>query len=87
MNVKKIIAVLVCAGALGACDVDVKDKGELPEVEVKEGRAPDVDVKGPDVDVGTQERSVTVPDVDVHKEEKSITVPDVDVNVPKENEQ
>lgn len=66
----------VIAGAMAimvsACDVDLKDKGKVPEVDVKEGRMPDVDVRGPDVDVGS--------------EKKTITVPDVDVRVPKEND-
>lgn len=72
---KKLVQYMT-AGAmavmLSACDVDMKDKGKMPEVDVKEGRAPDVDVRGPDVDVGT--------------DKKTITVPDVDVRVPKEND-
>lgn len=73
MRIQKYLTVLLAVTALAACDVDVKDKGELPDVDVKEGRAPDVDVTGPDVDV--------------NREQKTITVPDVDVKVPKENEQ
>lgn len=87
MDTKKLFVALACVGALTGCDVDVKDKGEMPEVEVKEGRAPDVDVTGPEVDVNREERSITVPDVEVNKEQKSVTVPDVDVKVPRENEQ
>lgn len=73
MRIQKYLSVLLAVTALAACDVDVKDKGEMPDVDVKEGRAPDVDVTGPDVDV--------------NREQKTITVPDVDVQVPKENEQ
>lgn len=73
MRIQKYLTVLLAVTALAACDVDVKDKGEMPDVDVKEGRAPDVDVTGPDVDV--------------NREQKTITVPDVDVQVPKENEQ
>lgn len=73
MRIQKYLPVLLAVTALAACDVDVKDKGELPDVDVKEGRAPDVDVTGPEVDVT--------------REQKTITVPDVDVEVPKENEQ
>ena len=66
-------------GELPSVDVDA-DPGQLPQYEVektREGRAPDVDVqaspgrlpevdvRGPDVDVGTQPLTVPVPDVDV----------------------
>ena len=86
---KTILALLFApclALSLVGCDVDVQDDGELPEVEVEEGRMPDVDVRTPDVDVEGEKESVTVPDVDVETEEKEITVPDVDVDVPEENE-
>ena len=76
---------LFALGAAG-CDVDVKDSGELPTVEVERGEAPDIDVHGPDVDVHTEEKTITVPDVDVHTQEKTITVPDIDVDIPEENE-
>ncbi len=75
---------------LAGCDVDVKDPGAMPNVDVDAtpGRAPDVDVHGPDVNVTTEEKKVDVPDVDVDvkTEEKTIDVPNVDVNVPEENE-
>lgn len=73
---RKCIAVLsaaLMAIVMVGCDVDVEDKGALPEVDVKEGEMPDVDV--------------TTPDVDVEMEEKTVTVPDVDVDVPEENDQ
>jgi hypothetical protein len=77
---------LVVAG----CDVDVKDKGKPPKVNVsvERGRVPDIDVRGPDVEVKTQEKEITVPDVDVDvsTKKKTITVPDVDVRIPKEND-
>ena len=65
--------------ALGACDVDKTQEGEMPEVDVKEGQLPKYDVDAPDVDVKTREETVDVPDVDVHTEKKTVTVPDVDV--------
>lgn len=70
----KCFTTVLMATALFAtgCDVDVKDKGELPAVKVEGGRAPDVDVRGPEVDVKTKE--------------KTITVPDIDVKIPKEND-
>ncbi|HEX6986453.1 MAG TPA: hypothetical protein VF170_13805 [Planctomycetaceae bacterium] len=76
--------------ALAGCDVDVKDPGKLPsaDVDVAPGEAPDVDVRGPEVDVTTEEKKVDVPDVDVDVDtkEETVTVPDVNVDVPEENE-
>jgi len=67
------VAGLISVSAVG-CDVDVKEEGRAPDVDVAvdPGKLPDVDVRGPDVDVGTKK--------------KEITVPDVDVDVPGENE-
>jgi hypothetical protein len=71
----------------GGCDIDVKDEGELPNVEVEGGRAPDVDMRGPDIDVHQEQKDIEVPtDIDVKTEKRTITVPDVDVTIPKENE-
>ena len=73
---RKFIAVLsaaILAIVMVGCDVDVEDKGTLPDVDVRGGDMPDVDVTPPDVDVGTKETTVTVPDVDV--------------SVPEENDQ
>ncbi len=50
---------------LAACDVDQTREAELPEVDVQGGQMPAYDVETADVDVGTEERTVTVPDVDV----------------------
>lgn len=72
--------------ALSACDVDVNDPGAPPDVDVEGGRAPDVDVTPPDVDVKTEKKEVDVPDIDVKTEKKEVDVPDVDINAPDENE-
>ena len=72
---KKTVAMLMVplsAALIAGCDVDVQEEGELPAVDVEPGEMPDVDVRGPDVDVGT--------------ETETIEVPDVDVDVPGENE-
>ena len=75
LNTLKFLSI---AGALtvgfSGCDVDIKDEGKLPnvDVDVDDGRLPDVDVRGPDVEVKTD--TVEVP------------VPDVDIDLPKENE-
>lgn len=80
------LAAMFVAFMLAGCDVDVKDDGELPKVKVEPGRAPDVDVRGPDVHVGTKEKTVTVPDIDVKTKETDITVPDIDVDIPDEED-
>lgn len=83
------LALLSCAAiGFAGCDVDVEDEGKMPDVDmqVEEGRAPDLDVTGPDVDVHTEERQVEVPDIDVTTEEKTVEVPDVDVTIPDEND-
>jgi len=63
---------------LSACDVDAEDERKLPEVnvDVEKGRMPDVEVRGPDVEVS--EKKIDIPD--------SVTVPTIDVKTPKEND-
>ena len=53
---------------LVGCDVDVEDKGALPDVDVSvdEGRMPDVDVDGPEVTTETME--VEVPKIEIPDE-------------------
>jgi len=80
------VALVCCLSLCFGCDVDVKDKGELPRVDVKGGRMPDVDVRGPEVDVKLKKETVTVPDIDVKTKQTTVTVPEVDVKIPKENE-
>lgn len=60
-----VVIAAVVAVAWWAFDVDVNDTGEMPRVEVEGGRAPEVAVESPNVDVGTEEKTVTVPDVNV----------------------
>ena len=61
--------------AFAACDVDQTKEGEMPDVDVNAtgGQLPEYNVTGPDVNVGT--------------ENKTVQVPTVDVDVPAENEQ
>ncbi len=75
------ILLIGAAGALTACDVDVDDKGKLPEVNVEPGRAPDVDVRGPDVDV----QGGQMPKYDVEKTQEG-KMPSVNVTPPAEND-
>lgn len=64
-----ILAVAVTVGLwfFGILNFSVNDSGELPEVTVEGGRAPDVDVdvQLPEVDVTTEERTITVPQLEV----------------------
>ena len=61
--------------ALAGCDVDQTKEGEMPDVDVNAsgGQLPEYNVTGPEVNVGT--------------ENKTVQVPTVDVDVPEENEQ
>lgn len=81
------------AGKLPGYDVDVRktEEGRAPDIDVDakgETKLPsyDVDVKTPDVDVSTEEKTMTVPDVDVDTKKVDITVPDVDVKAPADND-
>jgi hypothetical protein len=69
MKISRWISVSMIAGALmaGACTADVEDEGELPDVDVSGGEAPNVDVDPANVDVttSTDTNTVVTPDVDV----------------------
>ena len=64
-------AVLLTTLGMAGCDVEKTEDGSLPDVEVEGGNMPESDVDAPEVDVGTEEKVITVPDVDV-------TMPDDD---------
>jgi uncharacterized lipoprotein len=74
---RKTVGLALATGclALAACDVDQTKEGEMPDVDVNAtgGQLPEYNVEGPDVNVGTENRTVQVPTVDV--------------DVPEENEQ
>jgi hypothetical protein len=61
------IGCLAATLAIGACTAEVEDEGELPDVDVSGGEAPNVDVDPANVDVttGTDTNTVVTPDVDV----------------------
>lgn len=90
MNNAPIFALIVASSAiaLSGCEVDKTEDGEMPDVDVDVdgGKLPEYDVRGPDVSVGTEEKTIKVPDVDVDMEEKQITVPDVDIDLPDDDE-
>jgi hypothetical protein len=67
MKVRRILAlVLAPAFAVGvaACDVDQRQEGEMPDIEVEGGQMPQYDVDLPDVEVNRD--TVTVPDIDIN---------------------
>lgn len=49
------------------CDVDQTKEAEMPEVEVNAtgGQLPEYNVEGPDVNIGTENKTVEVPTIDV----------------------
>ena len=75
-----IVAALVIVGLLfatGFWSADVTKEGALPEVSVKGGELPKVDVDSKEVVVGTSKAKVEVPKVET--ETKTIDVPVVGV--------
>jgi hypothetical protein len=65
-NMIKVLVGASCL-ALVACDVDQTKEGNLPDVDVNAsgGQLPEFNVEGPDVNVGTENKTVQVPTVDV----------------------
>lgn len=75
-----LVAILVIVGLLfatGFWSADVKKDGALPEVSVKGGELPSVDLDSKAVVVGTKKTEVDVPKVKTEKE--TIDVPTVGV--------
>jgi len=101
MRFPTITAILIVATLpwLAACEVDVEDEGEMPEVDVQgdSGNMPEYEVtkteegEMPSVDVDAEsgempEVDVRGPDVDVGTEPVTVPVPDVDVEMPDETD-
>ena len=68
----KLMLTVAMAGmlglTLGACTVEQEEEGNLPEYEVEqteEGNLPEYDVDAADVEITTEQRTITVPDVDI----------------------
>lgn len=83
-NLKKAfpVSAMLLVLPLAACQIEREQRGELPEVDIEAGQLPQYDIKGPDVNVGVTEQTVTVPKVMIVQEEQTVQVPYVDVNVP-----
>lgn len=78
-----MLATPVVALGLIGCDVDVEDEGEMPEVEMKGGRLPEVEMRTPEVEIRGEEKDLKVPtDVDIKTKDTTVTVPDVDIKTP-----
>jgi hypothetical protein len=58
-----LLAAVVMSAA--ACTAKVEDEGKLPDVDVKGGEAPKVDVAPARVNVGTDTNTVVTPEVNV----------------------
>ncbi len=72
---KILMATLTGAAALGlaACDVEQTEEGEMPEINVEGGNMPEYDVDTPDVEIGTEVRTVEVPTIDIEEADASET--------------
>lgn len=60
-------------GNLPEYDVDVRktEEGKMPDVDIdaEGGNLPEYDVDGPNIDIGTEEKTITVPDIDVEMDD------------------
>ncbi|MCP3730690.1 hypothetical protein M9978_09645 [Sphingomonas sp. MG17] len=75
-----LVAIAVIVGLLfatGFWSADVKEEGALPEVSVKGGELPSVDLDSKEVVVGTTNAEIDVPKVKTEKE--TVKVPTVGV--------
>jgi hypothetical protein len=66
--VAAVAVVAIAVGLYSFVDIDVTREGRLPDVDVSvedPGRLPELDVETGDVEVTTEERTITVPDVEV----------------------
>jgi hypothetical protein len=66
-TIVKVLALGAVGLAIAGCDVDKTKDGKLPDVDVNAtgGQLPEYNVQGPEVTVGTENRTVQVPTVDV----------------------
>ena len=77
------LAIVALLFATGFWSADVEG-GRLPEVSVKDGALPKVDLDSKEVVVGTSQQNVTVPKVETQK--TTIDVPTVGVKDDKKDE-
>lgn len=67
MQTRKLIALAILPLALAsfACTAEVEEKGEMPEVNVEGGKAPEIDVDPAEVNISTDTQQVVTPEVNV----------------------
>jgi len=87
---KYLFMALIFVSGLMSCDVQQKEQGELPEVDVdvdtESGNMPEYEVNWADIDVKTRTKTVKVPKLVVVMEEEEVEVPYLDMNMPEEFE-
>jgi hypothetical protein len=88
MKMKRMILLGMIPFLFLACSVQQTEEGELPDVDVdvEPGNMPEYDVDTMDVEVGTEEETITVPKLKVDMEEETITTPTIDVDMPGDDE-
>ena len=64
-TIKRGVLVVAAVVAAAACTAKVEDEGKLPDVDVKGGEMPNVDVDPARVNVGTDTSTVITPEVNV----------------------
>jgi len=57
---------LVFALSLPACTAEVEDPGSLPDVDVRGGEMPDIDIDPAEVRITTDTQTVRVPSVEIN---------------------
>lgn len=67
-----IVALAVLAFGVYMVDIDMTEEARLPDVDVsvEGGNMPEVDAEVGDIDVGSEEVTVTVPTIDVESPEE-----------------
>lgn len=65
MRIRRSMVMLALVAMSAACTAKVEEEGSLPDVDVKGGEAPKIDVDPAQVQVGTDTNTVVTPDVDV----------------------
>lgn len=88
----KTLSILMLSGTLVSCNVEKKEGGELPDLDVDveadydAGELPEFDVNWADVNIGTTTKTVEVPKIVVITEEEEVEVPSIDIDMPDEGE-
>ena len=65
MRIRNSLAILALTLGAMACTANVEEEGSLPDVDVKGGEAPKIDVDPAQVRVGSDTNTVVTPTVDV----------------------